>query len=81
MDQSVYVRKSIEALVQEGVLGAILCSLVILLFLGELRMTAIAIMTLPISIMACSACPLFRGPDDQRHDAGRHDAGDRPDDR
>ena len=46
MDQSVYVRKSIEALVQEGLLGAILCSLVILLFLGELRMTAIAIMTL-----------------------------------
>jgi multidrug efflux pump subunit AcrB len=61
MDQSVYVRKSIEALVQEGVLGAILCSLVILLFLGELRMTAIAIMTLPISIMACCACLYFTG--------------------
>jgi multidrug efflux pump subunit AcrB len=61
MDQSVYVRKSIEALVQEGVLGAILCSLVILLFLGELRMTAIAIMTLPISVMACSACLYFSG--------------------
>ena len=30
MDQSVYVRQSIEALVQEGVLGAVLCSLVIL---------------------------------------------------
>jgi len=55
MDQSVYVRKSIEALVQEGVLGAILCSLVILVFLGEIRMPAIAIMTLPISIMAASA--------------------------
>jgi multidrug efflux pump subunit AcrB len=55
MDQSVYVRKSIEALVQEGVLGAILCSLVILIFLGEIRMTGIAIMTLPISIMATSA--------------------------
>ncbi len=61
MDQSVYVRKSIEALVQEGVLGAILCSLVILLFLGEMRMTAIAIMTLPISVMACSACLYFTG--------------------
>ena len=61
MDQSVYVRKSIEALVQEGVLGAILCSLVILLFLGEIRMTAIAIMTLPISVMACSACLYFAG--------------------
>ncbi len=61
MDQSVYVRKSIEALVQEGVLGAILCSLVILMFLGEIRMTAIAIMTLPISIMACSAALYFAG--------------------
>ncbi len=34
MDQSVYVKSSIMALVQEGVLGAILCSLVILMFLG-----------------------------------------------
>ncbi len=61
MDQSIYVRKSIEALVQEGVLGAILCSLVILLFLGQLRMTAIAIMTLPISVMASSAALYFCG--------------------
>ena len=61
MDQSVYVRGSIAALVQEGVLGAILCSLVILMFLGEIRMTAIAIMTLPISIMASSAALYFAG--------------------
>ena len=53
MDQSVYVRASIKALVQEGVIGAILCSLVIVVFLGEMRMTAIAIMTLPISCLAC----------------------------
>ena len=32
MDQSVYVRQSIASLVQEGVLGAVLCSLTILLF-------------------------------------------------
>ena len=61
MDQSVYVKSSIKALVQEGVLGAILCSLVILMFLGEIRMTAIAIMTLPISIMASSAALYFAG--------------------
>ncbi len=61
MDQSVYVKSSIMALVQEGVLGAILCSLVILMFLGEIRMTAIAIMTLPISIMASSAVLYFTG--------------------
>ncbi|MBS0208357.1 MAG: efflux RND transporter permease subunit [Planctomycetes bacterium] len=52
MDQSVYVRQSIKSLAQEGVLGAVLCSLVILLFLGQWRMTAIAIMTIPISVLA-----------------------------
>ena len=61
MDQSVYVRKSIEALVQEGLLGAVLCSLVILIFLGQWRMTAIAILTLPISVLAAIAALSFTG--------------------
>jgi multidrug efflux pump subunit AcrB len=56
MDQSIYVRKSISALVQEGVLGAILCSLVILIFLGEWRMTLIAIITIPLSVLAAIGC-------------------------
>ncbi|WP_422926303.1 efflux RND transporter permease subunit [Singulisphaera sp. PoT] len=54
MDQSIFVRQAISSLVQEGVLGAVLCSLTILLFLGQWRMTAIAVMTLPISVL--SAC-------------------------
>jgi multidrug efflux pump subunit AcrB len=54
MDQSVFVRQAITSLVQEGVMGAVLCSLTILLFLGQPRMTAIAVMTLPISVL--SAC-------------------------
>ena len=52
MDQSVYVRQSIESLMEEGVLGAGLCSLVILLFLGEWRMTVIAVLTIPIAVLA-----------------------------
>jgi multidrug efflux pump subunit AcrB len=56
MDQSVYVRASIHALVQEGVIGAVLCSLVILVFLGQIRMTLIAIITLPLSVAAAIAC-------------------------
>ena len=52
MDQSIYVRQSIRSLIEEGVLGAILCSLVILLFLGEWRMTLIAILTIPIAVFA-----------------------------
>jgi multidrug efflux pump subunit AcrB len=57
MDQSIFVRQAISSLVQEGVLGAILCSLTILMFLGQWRMTAIAVMTLPISVL--SACTLL----------------------
>ncbi len=56
MDQSIYVRRSIESLVEEGVLGAVLCSLVILVFLGQWRMTAIAVMTIPISVLAAVGC-------------------------
>jgi multidrug efflux pump subunit AcrB len=56
MDQSVYVRASISALLQEGITGAILCSLVILLFLGEWRMTFIAILTLPLSVLVAIIC-------------------------
>ena len=52
LDQSVYVRHSIWSLVEEGVLGAVLCSLVILLFLGEWRMTVIAVLTIPIAVLA-----------------------------
>jgi len=51
MDQSVYVRKAIESLAEEGVLGAVLCSLVILLFLGQWRMTLIAILTIPVAVL------------------------------
>jgi multidrug efflux pump subunit AcrB len=56
MDQSVYVRKAIESLAEEGILGAVLCSLVILIFLGEWRMTAIAVMTIPVAVLGAIAC-------------------------
>jgi multidrug efflux pump subunit AcrB len=61
MDQSVYVRASIKALVQEGLLGSLLCSLTILLFLGEWRMTLIAILTLPISVLSAVVCLHYTG--------------------
>ncbi len=51
MDQSIYVRHAISSLIEEGVLGAFLCSMVILIFLGEWRMTLIAIFTIPISVL------------------------------
>ncbi|HLJ12811.1 MAG TPA: efflux RND transporter permease subunit, partial [Planctomycetaceae bacterium] len=61
MDQSVFVRASIAALVQEGALGAILCSLTILMFLGQPRMTAIAIFTIPLSVLAACVALLACG--------------------
>jgi multidrug efflux pump subunit AcrB len=51
MDQSVYVRSAITGLTTEGLLGAVLCSLVILVFLGEWRLTVIAVMTIPIAVL------------------------------
>ena len=78
MDQSVYVRQSIESLVEEGVLGAVLCSLVILLFLGEWRMTLIAVSDDPdLRCWRPSIVPVRHGQHDQRDDAGRPVAGDR----
>ncbi|WP_020471770.1 efflux RND transporter permease subunit [Zavarzinella formosa] len=56
MDQSVYVKSAIESLAEEGVLGAILCSMVILIFLGEWKMTVIAVMTIPVAVLGAVAC-------------------------
>ena len=56
MDQSIYVRKAIESLAEEGVLGAILCSMVILVFLGEWRLTLIAVITIPVAVLGAMAC-------------------------
>ncbi|MBS0205378.1 MAG: efflux RND transporter permease subunit [Planctomycetes bacterium] len=52
MDQSIYVRQSLKSLIVEGLLGAGLCSLVILIFLGQWRMTVIAMFMIPFSVMA-----------------------------
>ena len=51
-DQSVYVINSVKSLVTEGVIGAVLTGLMVLLFLGDKRAAFIVIMTIPISIIA-----------------------------
>jgi multidrug efflux pump subunit AcrB len=55
MDQSIYVRQSIKSLMIEGVLGAVLCSLTVLIFLGQWRMTFMAVLTIPITVLASIA--------------------------
>jgi multidrug efflux pump subunit AcrB len=58
MDQSIYVREAIKSLIHEAVIGAALVSLMILIFLGNWRMTVIATMSIPLAIL-CSIVGLF----------------------
>ncbi|MBI3407982.1 MAG: efflux RND transporter permease subunit [Planctomycetes bacterium] len=58
MDQSEYVREAIQALIHEGVIGAVLVAVMILIFLGNWRMTLIASMSIPLAIL-CSIIGLF----------------------
>jgi multidrug efflux pump subunit AcrB len=51
-DQSVYVKNAIRGLATEGVLGAVLTSLMVLLFLGNWRSALIVILTIPFSLLA-----------------------------
>src|SRR5262249_8852574 len=51
MDQSVYVRRAIESLIHEGVIGAVLVAAMILLFLGSWRMTLIATLSIPLAVL------------------------------
>jgi multidrug efflux pump subunit AcrB len=51
-DQSVYVKNAIRDLIFEGVLGALLTSLTVLLFLADWRSALIVVITIPLSIMS-----------------------------
>lgn len=51
-DQSVYVINAVKSLVSEGVIGAILTGLMVLLFLGDRRAALIVILTIPTSIIS-----------------------------
>ncbi|WP_300596350.1 efflux RND transporter permease subunit [Niabella sp.] len=50
-DQSTYVMNSVKSLLSEGVIGAILTGLMVMLFLGDLRGALIVILTIPTSII------------------------------
>ena len=55
-DQSGYVINSIKTLVAEGVIGAILTGLMVLLFLGDARGSLIVILTIPLSLLSAIIC-------------------------
>lgn len=51
-DQSVYVINSVKSLITEGIIGAVLTGLMVILFLGDRRAALIVILTIPISIIS-----------------------------
>ncbi|MGC4057249.1 MAG: efflux RND transporter permease subunit [Chitinophagaceae bacterium] len=51
-DQSTYVINAVESLLHEGIIGAILTGLMVMLFLKDVRGALIVIMTIPTSIVS-----------------------------
>ena len=51
-DQSTYVINAVRSLISEGVIGAVLTGLMVLLFLKDLRGALIVILTIPTSIIS-----------------------------
>ncbi|WP_455388870.1 efflux RND transporter permease subunit, partial [Petrachloros mirabilis] len=60
-DQSIYIRQAIQTLEHEGMMGGGLACLMVLLFLGSLRSTAIIALALPLSITAAFVLLYFTG--------------------
>ncbi|HEV3081332.1 MAG TPA: efflux RND transporter permease subunit [Gemmataceae bacterium] len=61
MDQSLYVKEAIISLIHEGIIGAVLVSIMILIFLGNWRMTMIASMSIPLAILSAIICLYVTG--------------------
>ncbi len=53
-DQSFYVLNAIEALTIEGILGALLTGLIILLTLGSFRSAVVVVLTIPIALLSAT---------------------------
>jgi len=51
-DQSVFVREAIKTVLHEGLIGLVLTSIMILLFLGSLRATSAVLLSIPLSALA-----------------------------
>ncbi len=51
-DQSVFVINAVKSLMTEGILGAVLTGLMVLLFLRDLRSSLVVIITIPVSVLS-----------------------------
>lgn len=52
-DQSVFVINAVKSLMTEGILGAILTGLMVLLFLKDWRSSLVVVITIPVSVISC----------------------------
>ena len=60
-DQSVFVTNSINGVLREGAIAAVLTALMIILFLGSWRSTLVVIISIPLSILASLVVLYFLG--------------------
>ena len=70
-DQSPYVTKSIRRLSNEGLLGALLTGLMVLIFLRDWRSALIVVLNIPFALLSGGYLSVGHGADDQHHDARR----------
>ncbi len=61
LDQSTYVRHSINGLMKEGIIGLVLVSLALLLFLGNFRAMFIVVISIPLAVMFAFIGLFFTG--------------------
>jgi multidrug efflux pump subunit AcrB len=55
-DQSIFIRKAIESITHEALIGGGLAALMVLLFLGSFRATIAVLLSLPLSLVGAFAC-------------------------
>src|SRR5437870_907332 len=55
-DQSAYVVNALKGLITEGLLGAVLTGLMVLVFLRDLRSALIVVVTIPFALLASVVC-------------------------
>ena len=60
-DQSVFVKEAIQTVLHEGLIGLVLTSLMILIFLGSFRATTAVLLSIPLSGVATFVCLYMMG--------------------
>ena len=74
-DQSAYVKEAIKTLLHEGLIGLVLTSLMILIFLASLRATVAVFLSIPLSALDDVRGFVSARQHGQHHDPGRTGAG------